>query len=130
MVSPKAMSGPVPRPGFEPVSAGLSRRPGPRALRTVSREMPGNRALTTHVRKVMAVTSMRWLVKLRFVLLGVLLGLTVLGCERKLGTETGPVSAASQPAVRQPIAKMDGTKMYKKPSDAELRKQLSPLEYE
>jgi peptide methionine sulfoxide reductase msrA/msrB len=78
----------------------------------------------------MAVTSMRWLVQLRFVLLGALLGLTVLGCERKLGTETGPVSAASQPAARPATAKMDGTKMYKKPSDAELRKQLSPLEYE
>src|SRR5687768_8293199 len=78
----------------------------------------------------MAVTSKRWLVRLTFVLFGALLGLTVLGCERKLGTETGPVSAASQPAARQPTAKMDGTKMYKKPSDAELRQQLSPLEYE
>lgn len=78
----------------------------------------------------MAVRSMRWLVKMALVAFGAFLGLTVLGCERKLGTETGPVSATSQPATRHGIAKMDGTKMYKKPSDAELRKQLSPIEYE
>jgi peptide methionine sulfoxide reductase msrA/msrB len=58
----------------------------------------------------------------------VLLALVGLGCERKLGTETGPASAATQP--RAAVAKMDGTKMYKKPSDAELRNKLSPLEYE
>jgi peptide methionine sulfoxide reductase msrA/msrB len=57
-----------------------------------------------------------------------LLGLVGLGCERKLGTEHGPASAVSQ--VRAGSAKMDGTKMYKKPSEAELRNKLSPLEYE
>jgi peptide methionine sulfoxide reductase msrA/msrB len=78
----------------------------------------------------MAVPWVRWLMNVTVASFAALLGMTVLGCERKLGTETGPVSAASRPATRLATAKMDGTKMYKKPSEAELRKQLSTLEYE
>lgn len=73
--------------------------------------------------------STRWLSNLLWLCAATLLGLTGLGCERKLGAEHGPASAQSRP-VHPTTAKMDGTKMYKKPSDAELRKQLSPLEYE
>lgn len=73
--------------------------------------------------------SSRWLANLTCLCVAALLGLTGLACERKLGSEQGPANAVNQPA-RPKTAKMDGTKMYKKPSDAELRKQLSPLEYE
>lgn len=51
-----------------------------------------------------------------------------LGCERKMGSETGKVNVQSQAQAGAP--KVYGTKMYKKPSDAELRQKLSPLEYE
>ncbi len=58
----------------------------------------------------------------------VLMTLASVGCQRKVGSETGRVTVESQ--ATRPAVKVDGTKMYKKPSDAELRKQLSPLEYE
>jgi len=58
-----------------------------------------------------------------FALAGTLL---TLGCERKMGSGSGPVTVQSQARVTAP----DGTKMYKKPTDAELRQKLSPLEYE
>ncbi len=51
-----------------------------------------------------------------------------LGCERKTGSGSGPVTVQSQARMAAP--KVDGTKMYKKPTDAELRQKLSPLEYE
>jgi peptide methionine sulfoxide reductase msrA/msrB len=50
-----------------------------------------------------------------------------LGCERKIGSGHGPVTVDNQGRVAAPT---NGTKMYKKPSDAELRQKLSPLEYE
>ena len=55
-----------------------------------------------------------------------LLALAAFACERKTVSEHGAASAA-QPA-RPP--ERDTTKMYKKPSDDELRQKLSPLEYE
>ena len=54
--------------------------------------------------------------------------LFALGCERKVGSETGKVNVESQAQAGAP--KVYGTKMYKKPTDAELRQKLSPLEYE
>jgi peptide methionine sulfoxide reductase msrA/msrB len=55
----------------------------------------------------------------------------MLGCERKVGGETGPVTVQSQArATTLPKTATDTTKMYKKPTDAELRQRLSPLEYE
>jgi peptide methionine sulfoxide reductase msrA/msrB len=58
-----------------------------------------------------------------------LAGLTF-GCERKMGSETGPVTVQNQPRATALAARTDQTKMYKKPTDAELRQRLSPLEYE
>src|SRR5689334_23453556 len=63
-----------------------------------------------------------------FWLFGLALSLLAAACERKMGGATGPVSVESQAGAG--ALKLGGTKMYKKPSDAELRKQLSPLEYE
>jgi len=54
------------------------------------------------------------------------LSLLAAGCERKMGGEAGPVAAKSQ----APTIKLDSNKMYHKPSDAELKQKLSPLEYE
>jgi peptide methionine sulfoxide reductase msrA/msrB len=54
--------------------------------------------------------------------------LLAFGCERKMGSETGPVTVDSQ--TRSGGPKVDGINMYKKPTDAELRQKLSPLEYE
>jgi peptide methionine sulfoxide reductase msrA/msrB len=65
-----------------------------------------------------------WLCSLTLVLLG-------LACERKSSSGTGAAtvhSLGSETPAR--AVKVDGTKMYKKPSDAELRQKLSPLEYE
>ncbi len=56
------------------------------------------------------------------------LALFAFGCERKMGSETGKVNVQSQAQAGAP--KVYGTKMYKKPTDAELRQKLSPLEYE
>ncbi len=62
-------------------------------------------------------------------LLALLAGaLCALGCERKMGSETGKVNVESQ--AQAGARKVDGTKMYKKPTEAELRQKLSPLEYE
>src|SRR5512146_502584 len=64
-------------------------------------------------------------------LLALALSGLMLGCERKVGGETGPVTVQSQPqASTLPKTATDTTKMYKKPTDAELRQRLSPLEYE
>jgi len=55
--------------------------------------------------------------------------LFIAGCERKLSNATtaqSPGRVAPAPSTAKPI----GTKMYTKPSDAELRKKLSRLEYE
>jgi len=52
--------------------------------------------------------------------------LLTLGCQRKMGSETGKVDVQSQ--AQAGALKVD--KMYKKPTDAELRQKLSPLEYE
>jgi peptide methionine sulfoxide reductase msrA/msrB len=54
--------------------------------------------------------------------------LFAVGCQRKVGSETGRVTVESQAAPG--AVKVDGTKMYKKPSEAELKQKLSPLEYE
>ena len=54
--------------------------------------------------------------------------LATAGCQRRMGSEPGRVTVASQAA--PPAVKVDGTKMYKKPSEAELKQKLSPLEYE
>ena len=63
-----------------------------------------------------------------FWLLAFAVALFSLGCERKMGSGSGPVTVQSQPGVVAPST--NGTKMYKKPTDAELRQKLSPLEYE
>src|SRR5436190_5686809 len=64
-------------------------------------------------------------------LLALALSGLMLGCERKVGGETGPVTVQSQArATTLPKTATDTTKMYKKPTDAELRQRLSPLEYE
>jgi peptide methionine sulfoxide reductase msrA/msrB len=64
-------------------------------------------------------------------LLALALSGLMLGCERKVGGETGPVTVQSQVrATALPKTATDTTKMYKKPTDAELRQRLSPLEYE
>src|SRR5258705_6187512 len=73
---------------------------------------------------VARLTPLLWLLAC----LGCCLTLAALGCERKMGSEIGRVSVESQAPAG--AVKLDGTKMYKKPSDAELRKNLSPLEYE
>ena len=54
------------------------------------------------------------------------MALLAMGCERKMGSGNGPVTVESQARIAAP----NGTKMYKKPTDAELRQKLSPLEYE
>jgi peptide methionine sulfoxide reductase msrA/msrB len=54
------------------------------------------------------------------------LSLLAVGCERKMGGESGPVTAKSPAST----IKLDHAKMYNKPSDAELKQKLSPLEYE
>ncbi|HEX2871509.1 MAG TPA: bifunctional methionine sulfoxide reductase B/A protein [Polyangiaceae bacterium] len=59
-------------------------------------------------------------------LLAAAVALFAMGCERKTGSGNGPVTVQSQ----ERVTAVDGTKMYKKPSDAELRQKLSPLEYE
>jgi peptide methionine sulfoxide reductase msrA/msrB len=61
-------------------------------------------------------------------LLGLALALFASACERKIGSETGPATVHS----RAPYGALglDGTKMYKKPTEAELKQKLSPLEYE
>jgi peptide methionine sulfoxide reductase msrA/msrB len=51
-----------------------------------------------------------------------------LACERKSGSNTGAASAQNPVPAGAP--KVDGTKMYNKPTDAELKQKLSPLEYE
>src|SRR6478752_7297337 len=61
-------------------------------------------------------------------LLGLALGLLALACERKMGSETGAATVQSQAPLGAPG--LDGTKMYKKPAQAELKQKLSPLEYE
>jgi peptide methionine sulfoxide reductase msrA/msrB len=60
-------------------------------------------------------------------LLALLLVLFSAACERKSGSETGPASAQNQAPAS--ASRLD-TKMYKKPTDAELKQKLSPLEYE
>lgn len=61
-------------------------------------------------------------------LLGLVLALLGSGCERKIGSETKAATVQSQ--ARTGAFSLDGTKMYKKPTDAELKQKLSPLEYE
>lgn len=63
-----------------------------------------------------------------FSFLAVLLVLFGAACERKSGTETGPASAQNQ--APSSASRLDTNKMYKKPTDAELKQKLSPLEYE
>lgn len=58
----------------------------------------------------------------------VVLALVALACGRKVGTDPGQVPAPRQATLATP--KREGINMYKKPSDAELRQKLSPLEYE
>jgi peptide methionine sulfoxide reductase msrA/msrB len=65
-----------------------------------------------------------------FWLLALALSGLLLGCERKSGSETGPVTVQNGPAAAALAVRTDRTKMYKKPTDAELRQRLSPLEYE
>jgi peptide methionine sulfoxide reductase msrA/msrB len=63
-------------------------------------------------------------------LLGLLggLALVALACGRKALSDSGRVPAGSQAAVSTPHP--EGRNMFKKPTEAELRKKLSPLEYE
>src|SRR4051812_44681492 len=61
-------------------------------------------------------------------LFGLLLTLVCVGCERKMGGETGPVTVQSHSGAG--VLKLGATKMYKKPSDAELKQKPSPVEYE
>jgi peptide methionine sulfoxide reductase msrA/msrB len=75
----------------------------------------------------MSARNSAWLLRV-FWLLGLMLTLLSVACERKMGSATGPVSVESQAGAG--ALKLGATKMYKKPSDAELKKQLSPLEYE
>jgi peptide methionine sulfoxide reductase msrA/msrB len=75
----------------------------------------------------MSARNSAWLSRI-FWLFVLALTLLSVACERKMGSATGPVSVESQAGAG--ALKLGGTKMYKKPSDAELRKQLSPLEYE
>jgi peptide methionine sulfoxide reductase msrA/msrB len=62
-----------------------------------------------------------------FLLLSLTLALGA--CGRKQGRESTPAPALGVADAR-PGASKNGTKMYKKPSEAELRQKLSPLEYE
>ncbi len=74
--------------------------------------------------KPWAPTSLRLL----WLALTLSLGLFTLGCERKSGSETGAASAQNQAPRVAP--RLDNNKMYKKPTDAELKQKLSPLEFE
>jgi peptide methionine sulfoxide reductase msrA/msrB len=56
------------------------------------------------------------------------LGLLATACERKISSESGAATVHTQAPVS--AVGMDGTKMYKKPTDGELKQKLSPLEYE
>jgi len=71
----------------------------------------------------MTIRSFPWLW-----LLGIALGVLVGACQRKIGSETG--AATVQSRAPSGALGLDGTKMYKKPTDAELKQKLSPLEYE
>jgi peptide methionine sulfoxide reductase msrA/msrB len=71
----------------------------------------------------MTSRSSRWLW-----LLGVALGLLASACQRKIGSELG--AATVQSRAPDGALGLDGTKMYKKPTDVELKQKLSPLEYE
>ncbi|RYZ05250.1 MAG: bifunctional methionine sulfoxide reductase B/A protein [Myxococcales bacterium] len=55
------------------------------------------------------------------------LGLNTIACERKPGSETGAASAEHQAAR---VASRLDTRMYKKPTEAELKQKLNPLQYE
>jgi peptide methionine sulfoxide reductase msrA/msrB len=57
-----------------------------------------------------------------------LLVLFALGCQRSVVRETGRATVDGQASPG--AVKVDGSKMYKKPSDAELKSKLTPLEYE
>jgi len=71
----------------------------------------------------MTIRSLPWLW-----LLGLALGLLASACQRKIGSETGAATVQSQAQIG--ALGLDGTKMFKKPTDAELKQKLSPLEYE
>ncbi len=60
---------------------------------------------------------------------GALLLLTAGSCERKLGSEQGPAAASSHVGASRAEPSKD-EKMYKKPTLAELRERLSPIEFE
>lgn len=62
------------------------------------------------------------------VLASLAIGLFATACERKMGSETRAATVQSQ--APNGAVGLDGTKMYKKPTDAELKQKLSPLEYE
>jgi peptide methionine sulfoxide reductase msrA/msrB len=56
------------------------------------------------------------------------LGLVMTACERKSGSETGAASAENQ--VPRAAPRLDNDQMYKKPTEAELKQKLTPLQYE
>jgi peptide methionine sulfoxide reductase msrA/msrB len=76
------------------------------------------------------VTPRNSLVALVRLLAFALLAVSAVACERRSGAENGPNAApVSAEAVALPPKGLTA-KMYKKPTDAELKRKLSPLEYE